>query len=222
MVKPTRRSDCAECGTAITQPLRGRPRKFCSEKCKQRVGNRRQNRRRLPLRDLHPQERACIGCGTQFIPKRRDQVYCPDNWCAQRAYRARKRAGEPLRQVKQQLQCQECGAEFTAFKSNARWCSSQCKNRNTTRVMSRRRTGALPRMPYTDREIFERDGWRCHLCGKKVKKDVPRTDLDGATIDHIIPISLGGADEPSNVATAHWRCNHAKKARAMREQLRLI
>lgn len=35
-------------------------------------------------------------------------------------------------------------------------------------------------------------------------------DPDGATIDHIVPLSLGGSDEPANVATAHRRCNIRK------------
>lgn len=215
---------CAECGKEVSRPDR-RTQRFCSEKCKKRASNRRQNRRRQPLRDPNPLVRTCLHCGGRFIPARRDQVYCSrktGKWCAIYAYQARKKAGEPLRQVKQQLHCQECGTEFTALKANARWCSSQCKNRNTGRVMSRRRTGELPRVPYTDREIFERDGWRCHLCGKPVNRKVKRTHPDGATIDHIVPISLGGVDEPANVATAHWHCNHAKKVRALNEQLRLI
>src|SRR6266511_603547 len=223
----TRPVVCAECGGAIVQPDRGRPRRYCSMKCNARVQNRRMNRRRLPLADPLPTPRDCAHCGTAFTPKRRDQIYCYNEsaapYCAVLAYQARRRAGEPLRQVEQQLRCQECGSEFTAFKSNARWCSQKCKNRNTSRVMSRRRVAATPgRTPYTDLEIFERDGWRCHLCRKKVKKSVPRTHPDGATIDHLVPISLGGVDEPANVATAHWRCNHEKRARMLDHQLALI
>jgi 5-methylcytosine-specific restriction endonuclease McrA len=74
---------------------------------------------------------------------------------------------------------------------------------------------------YTDREIFERDGWRCYLCGKPVDRTVPRTDPLGATIDHIVPRSRGGPDAPDNVATAHWRCNRQKRDRPADYQLRL-
>jgi 5-methylcytosine-specific restriction endonuclease McrA len=52
-----------------------------------------------------------------------------------------------------------------------------------------------------DRElIFERDGWRCYLCGELVE----RCD---ATLDHVVPLALGGVTEPGNLRLAHQRCN---------------
>lgn len=73
-----------------------------------------------------------------------------------------------------------------------------------------------------DREIFERDGWRCYLCGKPVKRTARRTDPDGATIDHVVPLSRGGPDAPGNVATAHSRCNREKRAQSVDYQLWLV
>jgi 5-methylcytosine-specific restriction endonuclease McrA len=75
---------------------------------------------------------------------------------------------------------------------------------------------------YTDLEIFKRDDWRCHICHRKVRRDVSRTHRDGATIDHLVPLSLGGTDEPNNVATAHYKCNIAKRAMSANDQLALI
>lgn len=54
-----------------------------------------------------------------------------------------------------------------------------------------------------------RDGAPCSVCGEpmfiqdKVRKLKP-------TLDHVKPISIGGAHEPENLAWAHWRCNCAK------------
>jgi len=223
---PVRAGACAECGGPVEHVGRGRPRRFCSDQCKARAGNRALRRRRLPIRDPNPEQRNCAHCGKLFSPGRRDQVYCPTgpgSFCAQRAYQARRKAGEPLRQIEQTKVCQECGEPFTAYKSNARWCSPQCRRRFTAREESRRRGPIRPdATPYADREIFERDGWRCHLCKLPVRRDALRTDPDGATIDHLVPLSAGGVDAPSNVATAHGRCNRDKGVRAMGEQLRLI
>lgn len=224
---PAKAAACAECGKPVAQSDRGRPRRFCSDECKARAGNRALRRRRLPIRDPNPQPRNCAYCGVAFIPKRRDQVYCSNSntypYCGVNAYKARVAAGEPLRQVEQTKTCQECGESFTAKKSNARWCSPQCRRRFTAREESRRRGPIRPdSVPYTDREIFERDGWRCHLCGKKVDKTVSRRKPDGASIDHLLPLALGGADTPANVATAHNRCNREKGVKARDEQLRLI
>jgi hypothetical protein len=43
--------------------------------------------------------------------------------------------------------------------------------------------------------VFVADGYVCAYCGKR-KKPV------NSTVDHIIPLSLGGADEPGNWVTA--------------------
>lgn len=52
-------------------------------------------------------------------------------------------------------------------------------------------------------EIGRRDQWRCHLCGRRVR----RADF---TLDHLIPLSKGGTHTRDNVATAHRRCNSSK------------
>lgn len=48
--------------------------------------------------------------------------------------------------------------------------------------------------------IYRRDRGRCHICGKHVRQ------VD-ASMDHLIPISLGGPHAPWNVALTHLRCN---------------
>lgn len=50
------------------------------------------------------------------------------------------------------------------------------------------------------------------------------TTTEGATVDHVIPRSLGGSDDLSNLRLAHWSCNRAKGNRPidMGEQLRLV
>lgn len=88
--------------------------------------------------------------------------------------------------------------------------------------MRKRRTRALglPAVPYNRVEIFERDGWTCRLCGGAVDPDAQRRG-DGASIDHIIPISDADCpgDVPWNVQLAHHRCNAAKNNRAVGSQL---
>lgn len=211
---------CAECDGPIVQPEHGRPRRFCTDQCKARMTNRAQNRRRQPVGQLP--DRLC-SCGVTFAPGRKDQVFCTPK-CRMNAGQRRRYRGEPLRQgVVFRRTCVECGSEFDALKDNAKWCSAYCRIRTIGRDSSRRRGPKnLDDAPYTDREIFERDGWRCHLCKKLVRKTASRNHPDGATIDHLVPRADGGADAPSNVATAHLRCNLAKGRKPMNEQLRLI
>jgi 5-methylcytosine-specific restriction endonuclease McrA len=88
----------------------------------------------------------------------------------------------------------------------------------------RKRFRSLESEPYTNTQIAERDGWRCQLCKKKVDRRRNYPDSMCATIDHIVPISLGGTDVRANVQLAHWSCNVAKsnKTTLNGEQLRLL
>lgn len=58
--------------------------------------------------------------------------------------------------------------------------------------------------PYTYQEIYDRDNGICQLCLMPVTGSRP-------SIDHILPIALGGNDTPENVQLAHLSCN-ARKA----------
>ena len=58
-----------------------------------------------------------------------------------------------------------------------------------------------------DNEIFNRDGWICQLCHKKVNKRLKYPHPLSATIDHIIPVSRNGNHTKDNVHLAHLICN---------------
>lgn len=75
--------------------------------------------------------------------------------------------------------------------------------------------------PYVENYIFERDNWMCQLCGRKINKRFKWPNPLSKSIDHIIPLSKGGADAPINVQAAHLRCNMSKNA-GNGGQLRLI
>lgn len=50
--------------------------------------------------------------------------------------------------------------------------------------------------------VLRRDDYRCHICG-----------LSGADqVDHLVPVSMGGTDDPTNLAAAHARCNNQRGA----------
>lgn len=54
-------------------------------------------------------------------------------------------------------------------------------------------------------EIFRRDGHTCQSCGAKA----PDVKLEP---DHVIPVTLGGSDDPSNLRTLCADCNSGKSA----------
>lgn len=52
-------------------------------------------------------------------------------------------------------------------------------------------------------EVFKRDEFTCLYCGRKS----PEVVLE---IDHIVPVSAGGTDDPINLTAACWDCNRGK------------
>jgi hypothetical protein len=52
-------------------------------------------------------------------------------------------------------------------------------------------------------EVFKRDAFTCQYCGRKS----PEVILQ---VDHIVPVSGGGTDDPINLRTSCWECNSGK------------
>jgi 5-methylcytosine-specific restriction endonuclease McrA len=62
------------------------------------------------------------------------------------------------------------------------------------------------------RVVFERDGWLCRLCLLPVDREATVPADFAPTVDHILPLSLGGAHAYPNVQCAHFICNSRKSA----------
>ena len=75
--------------------------------------------------------------------------------------------------------------------------------------------------PYTNNYIFNRDRWTCQLCGEKINKRLKWPNPRSKSLDHIMPLSKGGNDSPTNVQASHLRCNMSKHA-VNKGQLRLF
>lgn len=55
--------------------------------------------------------------------------------------------------------------------------------------------------------IYIRDGFRCVYCGRSA-----RELRMGLTLDHLVPVSLGGSNAPSNLVTCCRSCNSSRRA----------
>lgn len=59
-------------------------------------------------------------------------------------------------------------------------------------------------------DVFRRDAMACAYCRRKI-------NLSDAHIDHVVPLSQGGSNDLSNLATACRDCNLSKGARTPEE-----
>jgi 5-methylcytosine-specific restriction endonuclease McrA len=65
--------------------------------------------------------------------------------------------------------------------------------------------------------LFKRDKGICQLCGKRVFKAVKSPANGAKSIDHIVPVELGGDHSYANTQLAHRGCNSRKRDRLEKE-----
>lgn len=197
----------------------GSPRKtthyFCGQRCANKYWSVRS--RGMP-RTPWDFTRRCAWCGRSFNPKSpRHTKFC-DASCRYAEQVAGYRHAEPRTHC-----CKECGAEYKTAMPWSIYCSSICKQRAKSRTATykngrrerdarrraRKRTSVTQRIHPFD--VFERDKWRCHLCGCKTPKRLRGTMNDKAPeLEHIIALSAGGTHTWGNVACSCRECNRRK------------
>jgi 5-methylcytosine-specific restriction endonuclease McrA len=119
--------------------------------------------------------------------------------------------------------CKQCG---DAFMGNSRgaYCSDVCRRKAKRNQKAKRRAVKLGVYyePVNPVKVFERDGWRCQLCRKKLSPKHKGTMRDDAPeLDHIIPWAQGGEHSYRNTQLLCRKCNGEKGAQAI-GQLRLF
>jgi hypothetical protein len=203
---------CGLCSAAFTDTTTNR---YCSDVCRCTARLVRGDRMYRPTRADMPKVKTCKFCDIRITGLNR---YC-SLWCSEAAQGRR-----VLECVVRTGACRRCGAAYCVPASTAEgFCSSRCnKAQRHKREKARRRSHRRAGEDFTLREIAERDGWRCHLCGDRVPdRQYEARDKD-PTIDHLVPISHGGPHTRDNVALAHNRCNWERSDKPIEFQLRLI
>lgn len=145
----------------------------------------------------------CLPCGAGFIV-RPDHQHGEDNCSRRCAARIRHSSiGFGI--------CVNCDGSFCSRSPRqvGSFCSQRCRGATQNRRRAAwKRAGRVGKVRgFSIRQVAERDGWRCHLCGRKVPDRPFRNEPDDPTEDHLVPLSCGGADAFENVALAHFACN---------------
>lgn len=225
---------CERCGEGFTmrnpsgkarsgRAIEGR---YCSRKCqadstriyssaeKKKASERR---RRIRLGLARPASKPCVLCSAPFQPKTIRSRYCSD--------RCGYAAADPIN--REPRPCRECSQHFTPVMGDYRrgYCSDPCARRNRRRIakaLRRARMHGAGRESVDPIVVFERDGWRCHLCQVRTPRRLRGTlDPCAPELDHIIPLAAGGEHSYRNTACACRSCNGIKGA-SVQGQLRLF
>lgn len=225
------KSQCVRCGELFTparpsakQKASGHIQKFCSKRCYIETitiyPSRKESKKAYYGRRKARDGVNCKTCGKLKLSPLVDGN-CKGCSSKERAHQLR--VGKE-RAKKEPRECAGCSVEFVPLlgmeKYHSRECAREANRRiNHARYRKAQKIGKYGLDPF---RVFERDGWRCHLCGVKTLKSKRGTDHPKAPeLEHIIPISKGGAHSYQNTACSCRQCNRAKRDKVM-GQLRLF
>lgn len=196
---------CSFCGKFFS-PKKSDRTKFCSRECS--FGNKAKNAaERKPT--LKP-KRPCVRCNETLIAS--NKHYCTG--CLQ--------AYTPVPRTRSV--CIECGAPImgTAAKRKCKRCVRKRSHRMRKHRQRARHFG-VSYEPINVVAVFDRDSWRCQVCGVRTPKSKRGTFADNAPeLDHRVPMSRGGSHTWENVQCCCRSCNIAKGAGLIVGQLNMF
>lgn len=165
----------------------------------------------------HRPDLPCAVCG-KLLWRQSKTSLPPGLATCQECRRARRLAALAEVRVWKTIDCETCSVQFVA-RITRRFCSRTCqpgvKRRNAAwgsekDPRSRAAVYGVEYRPIRRSTVFERDAWTCGICSGPVDQSLTFPHPMSPSIDHIMPMSLGGGHVLSNVQCAHLSCNIAK------------
>lgn len=154
--------------------------------------------------------RPCRVCQAPFVPPRGSKgsrVTCTDA-CFDAFMQAAAQLKAAANLVTERP-CPDCGQLVLGGHSTRRCppCRAVRSQASNRRKNVKRRGAQMADRTLTLPELGRREGWRCHLCLKRVDQRLKSPHPMSPTFDHLIPISEDGDDAPENLRLAHRTCN---------------
>jgi len=173
--------------------------KYCSDECKKEATRLRQQKWREEHPDYQREWRETNPDAEEQFRERHPNYY--------RDRARRIRCNERYERI-----CEACGKTFVTYRQNQTACSREC---------SRAMHSGVKRVPadqvvdknITLKALYKRDNGVCYICGEKCDWLDVHEGICGGTypsIDHVVPVSLGGLHSWDNVRLAHLACNMKK------------
>lgn len=157
----------------------------------------------------------CQSCSAKLQPSTKLKAckICQTDFAVPRQGRSRRTCSKACELVARRRykpgQCSDCPGQ-TLGPKRCPDCIRKRQQAKDRRKNVKRRGVPAPSRRIGPHELGERDGWRCHLCRKRVDPGLRSPHPMSASADHLIPISDGGDDEPANLALAHRYCNEKR------------
>jgi hypothetical protein len=182
---------CRSCDQPFTRAERGNKAQFCSDAAK-----------RCTARE----ERAtCDNCGLWFLRQPNSEI----TTCL------RCRQGKPVKHgantySNRGCRCPECTNAHSAERLRRKYEQVEAGIPLDVSHRARARRFGVENQYINKLSVFERDDWRCGICGDPVDREAEWPAPMSVSLDHIVPLSAGGGHVYDNVQCAHLQCNLRK------------
>lgn len=205
---------CKQCGKCY-ESIRANN-LYCSENCRKKSYKRKKRIQKyigecctLIGRSVPIYYLKCKGCNSTKI----NRFYKRNYWCSEECKDNRSKNNVIPKIYKKR--CVECKEIFETKKKNQKFCKIMCQKKYHYRKKDVKRRMNILKNGTVDwdisiNEIIKRDGCKCYLCNEDVKLDVHYNNDKAPTIEHVVPIALGGTHTWNNVKVAHRKCNNYK------------
>lgn len=181
--------NCCHCNIEFLVPSNNRTKKFCTQSCGTINQNKVQNQQKLEKYSLEPSY--CIKCGTKLEFEHRTNKFCSIS-CSSAGNKNRITHGKYAKK-----ECNTCG-----IITNGKFCSKKCSGISKRKYKTEEEK-------ISARKRMQRESYARYAARKKYQTPVDedlsaikkfyRNCADGYEVDHIIPISKGGAHSISNL-----------------------
>ncbi len=213
---------CLTCGARLIRHMSGSgvagPRKYCSIECRpvcaapdcdtpsrSRSGHCAAHAAQLRRwGEIRPRrwatEWVCVVCGVD-VPKGSGRRKHCSSRC--QVLDSKYKGNRP-----KSVPCSQCGIELSLE-------FDPVKNRfpRADMKMCRRCKYNVHDHNYSVQQLADRDGTDCAICGETVDMAARNPDPFRASIDHKLPRSRGGTNDPQNLQLTHLWCNQVKSDR---------
>lgn len=133
-------------------------------------------------------------------------------------YAESSRQARARNRVTSTIQCRYCKTEIVVVGTQVRVIcrdNPECVyhyNRDKTSLTLARSWGVEIGESFSYLDVLARDEWTCGICAEPIDPELRFPKAGAATVDHIIPLSAGGAHSLENAQAAHYTCNCQKNA----------
>jgi hypothetical protein len=196
---------CRWCDQPFTRAERGALEVFCSDVCKKakRHADKRIAAKRCAARSVRA---TCESCGPWF----RRQVDSQTTTCQPCRKGKPSKHGLATTYTNRGCRCLNCTAAMSQERLKNKYKGVAAGVPLDVNHRARARRYGVENEYINKLQVFERDGWICGLCHEPIDREGSWPAWESPSLDHIVPLALGGTHTYENVQCAHLGCNLIK------------